>query len=183
MNRLYKALIVILLSAFFPAGCASSNQGTFMEEHHLSLSPQGAFSFHTKAIDRDGNDVDFVENVTVAINETPCAERKGYKIVEAVFEADLSDLPEGTRIASLQIAFDKYTGTAFEYYRSASDEQPYEFEFDCGGNKVSVQMSYEIQRDTQKKSLTVIIRVKCPKAMTVLFSRWGIPIPRSTKPI
>ena len=163
MRKTRLAVIAILLSASLTVACASVKKSTFMEEHNLFLSRQGAFSFNTKAFDSDGNAVDIVENANVAISEALCDDRDGYKTVEAVFTTDMSDLPEGHRISSWQLAFDKYTGTSFEYYRNSDDEQPSEFEFDCKGDKVSVQMSYELQRDTENRTLTVIIRVICPE--------------------
>ena len=162
MRKTKQVVISVLLSALMLVACSSGCK-TFMEKHDLSLSPQGSFSFDTKAYDRDGNELDIVENVEVAISETSCDDRDGYKIVEAVFEVDLNGLPEGYRFSSWQLAFDKYTGTSFEYYQNAGDEQPAEFTFDCRGDKPAVQMSYDTMRDDEAGILTIIIRVTCPE--------------------
>lgn len=163
MRKTRKVVISVLMSAVLLTACSSECEDTFMEKNDLRLSPQGAFAFDTKAYDHDGNELDIVENVDVAISESSCDDREGYKIVEAVFEVDLSELPEGYRFSSWQIAFDKYTGTSFEYYQNADDEQPAEFTFDCRGDKTAVQMSYETMRDDEAGIQTVIIRVMCPE--------------------
>ena len=163
MRKTKPVIISFLLSVALLTACTSASKGTFMEKQRLSLSPQGAFSFDTKAYDRDGNELDITENVNVAISEASCDDRNGYKIVEAVFEADLSELPEGYRFSSWQIAFDKYIGTSFEYYQNAEDEQPAELIFDCLGDKTDVQMSYESSRDNEAGILTITIRVVCPE--------------------
>lgn len=163
MRKTKPVIISSLLSVALLTACTSASKGTFMEKQGLSLSPQGAFSFDTKAYDRDGNELDITENVNVVISETSCDDRNGYKIVEAVFEADMSELPEGYRFSSWQLAFDKYTGTSFEYYQNAEDEQPSEFIFDCLGDKTDVQMSYESSRDNEAGILTITIRGVCPE--------------------
>ncbi len=163
MRKLIASVLCLLLSIAVFVACATDSEKTFIEDNDLTLSPQGAFSFDTKAYDGDGNELELVENVDVAITETACEDREGYKIVEAVFEVDLSQLPEGYRFASWQLAFDKYTGTSFEYYESAEAEQPCEFTFDCRGDDVDVQMAYDASRDDEKGILTIIIMVTCPE--------------------
>lgn len=163
MRRIIPVTVSVILTAALLASCSTVSKATFMEEQGLLLSPQGDFSFDTKAYDSDGNEIDVAENVEVVIKENPCDDRDGFKNVDAFFTVDLSELPEGYRFSSWQIAFDKYTGTSFEYYQNEGDRQPAEFTFDCMGDEICVQMSYDSIRDDETGKLTIIIRVTCPE--------------------
>ena len=104
------------------------------------------------------------EKINVEITEAD-AEKEGFKVVEAVFVIDKKDIPEGFHHASWQLAFDRYTGTSFEYYDPEDKEsgQPAPITFDCNGRKIDAQMAYSAESDNEAGLITVTISVTCPK--------------------
>lgn len=164
VRRLYKGVLALSVALLLTA-CASKED--FFEDQGLVITPQGEISFATTVHNGDGDTLDFEEHADVAVSEEPVADREGFKTVSAVFECDISQVPEGYLPSSWQLAFDRYTGTSFEFYDPADADsegaQPSAFTFDCNGKSVEIQMAYDMERNSEEGTITIIIDVTCPE--------------------
>lgn len=90
----------------------------WVEEHGLVITPQGDFSFTTMTYDTNDKAVSLIEvKGTAAITETTDGVEDGYKNVSVVFTTDVSGINEVGAYGEWHwlSAFDRYTGTSFEF--------------------------------------------------------------------
>ena len=160
------ALSVSMLFAL--SGCSGSEAPSapdFFEEHGLEITPQGHIELATTVNDGQNDVGDIVAGVDVSISEVSPSEREDYKEIICTYVYDESGCDEGTVVAGWNGAFDRYTGTSFEFYPDPDDEDsmPAVVEFDYNGRHIDVQMSYSIEGDEEAGTVTVMITVVCPE--------------------
>lgn len=136
----------------------------FFEEQGLVITPQGHIDLATTANDGENDVSDIVAGVDVSIAETDSADREGYKEINCTYVYDQSGCDEGTVVAGWNGAFDRYTGTSFEFYPNPEDEDsmPAVVEFDANGSHIDVQMTYGIEKNEENNTVTVTITLVCP---------------------
>lgn len=88
---------------------------SWFDSHGLVITPQGEFSYTTMSVDIDNIDVGtFDVPSEVMITETTVGVEDGYKQVMAIFTEDVSASEESSYWNYVS-AFDRYTGTSFEF--------------------------------------------------------------------
>ena len=148
-----------------PEPTPESETSTWFEEHELSITPQGDFTYQTMAHDannQDTREIDIASNIS--IKETTEGAEEGYKKVIATFHEDVSVVnrqKEG--FLAWHSAFDRYTGIAFEVASDAIIDKglhkgsiPIEYD----GNLYDVSISYDFNSNDTSSDL--IITVTCP---------------------
>lgn len=163
-------LSLILITATLFSGCFKSKKkesttDTFMQDHGLSITSQGNVALLTTQY-ADGQDAGQIETTVEArITEEVASNHPGYKVVKGVFAYDLS-MVEGDNKASMwQSAFDRYTGTSFEFESEtlAEDAHPVgTVTFVSRGKEIDVTMEYSYVSDLEAHVTTVTIQVTCP---------------------
>lgn len=100
--------------------------GDWFSRHGLTITPQGDFTFSTMAYDADNQDMGtFPVRSNAVVTETTDGVEPGYKQVTAVFTNDYSVIvPGSVGSRGWQSAFDRYTGTSFEFDAAAIDTIP-----------------------------------------------------------
>ena len=82
----------------------------------------------------------------------------------SVFSCDPSNLPEGYHLAQWQSAFDRYTGTSFEF--AGKPDENGEFTegttFKYKGKDINVLMYYDYEK-TEEGIINITINVLCPE--------------------
>jgi hypothetical protein len=97
---------------------ATEEELTWFEEQGLAITAQGDFTYVATAYDANdatNTETEFEVPASVTITETTDGVEDGYKNVIAVFTSDMSGSPEGYGWGNWASAFDRYTGTSFEY--------------------------------------------------------------------
>lgn len=141
------------------------DQSSFFAEQGLSISPQGDFAFMSGQHDGENDLGEFELTGNVMIYETTCPEREGYKIVTAIFECDMSGVDEGLSPACWMSAFDRYTGTSFEFDSTQIQEGESMLggvQFDYEGKTYDVSMEYGFEWNEEEQTRLVVIDVTCP---------------------
>lgn len=90
----------------------------WFEEHGLVITPQGEFTFTTMTYDGNNNALSPIEAKSrVVVTETTDGVDDGYKKVTASFTTDYSAVYDvgGSGVWYWTSAFDRYTGTSFEF--------------------------------------------------------------------
>lgn len=90
----------------------------------LAITPQGDITYTAGAADMNNNTVGtFEAKAQTAVTETTDGVEPGYKKVIFTYESDVSacrDVPGATGYQVWRSAFDRYTGTSFEFDPSSS---------------------------------------------------------------
>ena len=144
---------------------------TWLEEHDITITPQGDFTFDSTLMSWDGREYynietgtnDIVEiSANVSIYETTEGMEEGYKKVVAVFVCDSSAAGDDLAYAWTS-AFDRYTGLSLEVdpdttYRQASAPGIVPIEID--GETYEVR--YEFEAENNYPVIPSTVSVICP---------------------
>lgn len=168
MKRNRSALVILstfLIAATLLSGCTKKKKQTdkWFEDHGLTISAERSVAFSTMQYLEDKEGGEFETKADVTITETP-ASVDGYKVVSASFTYDITQKTEGYKVALWLSAFDRYTGTSFEFdSESAKDNSVYNGNvvFTANGKKIDIQMEYGYE-SRDEEQIKVFIRVTCP---------------------
>lgn len=142
----------------------------WLEEHGIAITPQGDCQVTFLGYTKDGDEKipagDFVADVNVSISETTEGVEEGFKKVSVLFARDASNNP-GTGSWSWTSAFDRYTGTSFEFdntvtYTSAGDHKAREGFVTIQNGDVYYDVSVAFETDNQAPITYLTITVTCP---------------------
>ena len=103
---------------------------------------------------------------SIRIFEDDFAGKDGYKVVPALISYDMSSLEEGQKLATWQSAFDRYTGTSFEFDSTQISEGEIMFgnvEFEYNGETYDISMKYWFDFDEENNTKNIEIDVICPE--------------------
>lgn len=155
----------------------------WFEEHELVITPQGDFTFTTMAYVFDSNDnkevVGTFEVIADAeITETTDGVEDGYKEVTMVWNCDMSGCEDvgrnagygveyGTGYWSWSSAFDRYTGTSFEFdssttYTNVGETSQKEGFVTIVNGDESYDVSISFETVNNAPDITRTITVTCP---------------------
>ena len=116
MKALKTVSAVILSALIFLSGCSHPS---FFEKQGLVITPQGHIELLTVQTDGE-NDISQINvGVDVSVTESSSTELDGYNNITCRYVFDLSERAEGSRLATWQSAFDRYTGRSFEFDSSS----------------------------------------------------------------
>lgn len=144
---------------------------TWLEEHDITITPQGDFTFDSTLMSWDGRiliDMDTFEEQrcealgNVEIYETTDGMEDGYKRVVATFVCDYSAAGDDLGYCWASV-FDRYTGISLEVdpdttYRQASAPGIVPVEIDGQ----TYELKYEFESDNSYPVMTLTVSVICP---------------------
>ena len=140
---------------------------SFFEQQELSISQSGDISFVTGTYNAEGEDLGEQEvGGSIRIFEDDFAGKDGYKVVTALISYDMNSLQEGQKLATWQSAFDRYTGTSFEFDSTQISEGEIMFgnvEFEYNGETYDISMKYWFDFDEENNTKNIEIDVICPE--------------------
>lgn len=157
------SLVVIAALCLSVFGCAADK--TWFEEQGLELTPVGSVTYITTEHNDSGDENEIELTADVSVSESMTED--GYKVVTCEYVCDVSPVSEDYHFTQWQSAFDKYTGTSFEFSgepaSSDTGDMAGDYVFDCNGKDIDVTMAYEVERDDSADTVTVRIMVTCPE--------------------
>jgi len=158
-------LISIALTLTLTA-CSSKNTGSaWTDEHGIKVIEAQQVEFETATYDDAGQMKMAKIKVTPEISQH-YSMREGYKEVTCVFNCDLSEVESGYKVAQWQSAFDKYTGTSFEFEgEPVSQDQGSKGKVVVGSDEEAfdISMEYGVEKAEEARLLKVTIKVTCPE--------------------
>lgn len=134
----------------------------------ISVTPQGDCQVEMGGYDASSGEItgDFMADVNVAISESTADVADGYKKVSAVFVIDAKNCT-GNGILFWCSAFDRYTGTSFEFDSAVNEQLDGEHTAQDGfvtirnGNE-SYDVSIEFMTEGEGLLVTKTVSVTCP---------------------
>ncbi|MBP5654070.1 MAG: hypothetical protein J6X33_01000 [Clostridiales bacterium] len=133
--------------------------------HAIRITSAGEVNYETCETNEEGDEKVIRIPATVQVTASGSDNEEGIKEVAAEYKCDLSVLDEGYRINQWMSAFDRYTGTSFEFEnKTATADEVYSggTVFEARGETIKVNMEYAVNYDKEGKTLTVTIKVRCP---------------------
>lgn len=162
----------ILLCAILCACGTNDSQKKKLEgwsaKQGITVTPQGDCEVEMGGYDAASGEItgDFIANVNVAVSESTADVADGYKKVSAVFTIDASNC-SGDGILFWCSAFDRYTGTSFEF--DSAVNQQLEGEHTAQDGFVTIQngdeaydVSVEFMTEGEGTLITKTVVVTCP---------------------
>ena len=137
----------------------------WLSQHGIVITSPGVVHYETCEADQDGNEKVIGIPATVSVTSLETDTMEGVKEVTAEYKCDLANLDEGYRINQWMSAFDRYTGTSFEFENKvATSDAVYSGNkvFESQGKTIKIKMEYGVEYDKEGRSLTVSIKVRCP---------------------
>lgn len=165
-------LLLFLYAAFLCACGEDGSQKKKLEgwsaKQGITVTPQGDCQVEMGGYDTSTGEItgDFTADVNVEISESTVDVTDGYKKVSAVFTIDASNC-SGDGILFWASAFDRYTGTSFEFDSAVNTQL--EGEHTAQDGFVTIQngdetydVSVEFMTEGEGTQITKTIAVTCP---------------------
>lgn len=171
-QRLLYLSVTLLCIALCACGTGVDNQKKKDEgwsvKQGISVTPQGDCQVEMGGYDASSGEItdDFTADVNVAISESTVDVADGYKKVSAVFVIDAKNCT-GDGILFWCSAFDRYTGTSFEFDSAVNEQLDGEHTAQDGfvtirnGNE-SYDVSIEFMTEGEGTLITKTVVVTCP---------------------
>lgn len=173
MKRLAICMMVLLMGAALCAcGAGDAEQkkkeGGWSAKQGIIVTPQGDCQVEMGGYDAASGEItgDFMADVKVSISETTEGTAEGFKKVSAVFSIDAGNCT-GDGILFWCSAFDRYTGTSFEF--DSAVNQQLDGEHTAQDGFVTIQngdefydVSVEFMTEGEGYQVTKTVAVTCP---------------------
>lgn len=171
-QRLLYITVTLLCIALCACGMENDHQKKKQEgwsaKQGIAVTPQGDCQVEIGGYDSKSGEItdDFMADVKVAVSESTVNVTDGYKKVSAVFTIDASNC-SGDGVLFWCSAFDRYTGTSFEFDSAVNEQLNGEHTTQDGfvtiqnGND-SYDISVEFMTENEGVLITKTVTVTCP---------------------
>ena len=142
-------------------------KGDWLEEHGITLSLVGKFTFTTMMNDKTKDTDEMTVPATISITEEELPSSPGYKNVKAVFTYDLTEAVQSGVLADG--VFDRYTGIALEFSEETQEEMSklYPGDADHFVRITNGDTHYDIYKEskleTELPTMTKTFEIICPE--------------------
>lgn len=170
-----KGFVILLLCAAALLCACGAGQGSqekktegWSEKQGIVVTPQGDCQVEMGGYDTASSEItgDFMADVHVAVSETTEGVADGYKKVSAVFAIDAGNCT-GDGILFWCSAFDRYTGTSFEFDSAVNEQLDGEHTAQDGfvtiqNGDESYDVSVEFMTEGEGTHIIKTVAVTCP---------------------
>lgn len=167
------ALLLLCTVLLFCACGKDANQKKKKEDwaakQGITVTPQGDCQVEMGGYDATSGEItgDFMADVNVAVSESTVDVPNGFKKVSAVFTIDASNC-SGDGILFWCSAFDRFTGTSFEFDSAVNNQLDGEHTAQDGfvtiqGNDETYDVSVEFMTEGEGTLITKTVAVTCPE--------------------